>query len=157
MRQNIGDFAKWGDICVGRWVYLDSKTAEYLDDVFKQFGNEHRAFEGCYEIVDVDTSFKNDPNVPEVAQVKATIYLSHKYWDKSLVEPIPVVINPHCSIILAGALLLTDCIRTVVASTRDLIEINKNRFDCVGCGEPLNIVTANLRICNECESNLSED
>jgi hypothetical protein len=158
MPRKIGKSSTWKDIQIGRWVHLDEKTVRYLNSVFSQEDvAEHRAYEGFYQITDIEQDFHNPPNTPEVAKVQATIYLKHENWRSPHAKSMPIVINPFCSIILAGAILMPDSIKTAITSVDELIAANKDQFHCTFCGKPLNVITVNLRICKDCEESFSEE
>lgn len=140
------------DMYEGMLVHIDEETADFFSIPGRMLNGDDKYLipHGLWEIVSVSEHISYDlgPTVQETTWVE----LSHADWDEEI--PFLVVLNRDSHAVLAGTVILDNPFRLVIVDRCQLDKANRNRSLCAGCGNPLNIITANLKICNRCEQDL---
>jgi len=77
--------------------------------------------------------------------------------DDLIGDEIFIVYNKNAQAIMCGGqVLLSNVLFRVFCHLKELQRINEDRYDCASCGKDLNIITTIIRVCSECEDELSK-
>lgn len=156
----LGEPLKIKDIQIGKWVHLNNEAASHINSHIAYFQGivDYDVVPGCYYISNGQKHYSDLSKIRDKGNVCAEIYLMHEKWDPQdeNIKSIHIALNKDGSIILGGALLLEEALHNVIYDLDELIQTNNQRFDCVNCRKPLNIISPNLKICKKCEEEFNK-
>ena len=129
----------------GDWLYVDEDAAALFSAVVEAAQNtEYKAPTGKYYIGKI-TKGKS----------ARTITFFHEAWDQKTTPGVVTLVT------LTGEVFIKNFnmnipveLFQVFRNVKELSKINDTRFDCIVCGQRLNIITTNIRICSPCEKKL---
>lgn len=148
---------KVNDLKVGQKVWIYPDKAEILAIAVLEFGEEEPEVEkGVHKILEIEnvkSKFARSLISDKAKPIKTVLIQRLDSHGILVGSQILLAYNEDSHVIVGGgSVLIDEVLFPYFSNIKELQDLNSTRYTCVACDQPLNIVTNNIRICNDCEN-----